>query len=76
MPEALARVPGKFAREHQLLPISVSGSCLVVAMRDPTDVRVIDDLAELTSLREIEPVVTDPQSLREAIDRYYPLAQA
>ena len=37
-PEALARVPFAFARQHRVLPLSIDGAELHVAVEDPSDV--------------------------------------
>jgi type IV pilus assembly protein PilB len=71
-PEVLARVPAELALRHQLLPIAVDeeSPTLVVAMADPSDRSVIEDLQLSTGLT-VEIVVAAKSRVRRAIDRYY-----
>ncbi len=69
-PEAVALVPENVARERGVLPLSVEGDILRVAMEDPQDVQLIDTLVALTRKR-IRPVLPLRGGLREAIDTNY-----
>jgi type IV pilus assembly protein PilB len=71
-PEVLAHVPAELALRHQLLPIAVDeeSPTLVVAMADPSNAAVIDDIQVKTGLT-VEIVVAPPLRVRRAIDRYY-----
>jgi len=68
--EVLSQVPETLARQYQMLPISVTGDVLTVAMADPLNIMAIDDLRMLTSY-EIQPVVAVASELTEAINRHY-----
>lgn len=68
--ETLAEVPESLARQYQMLPISVTGDVLTLAMADPLNIMALDDLRMLTSY-EIEPVVAAESELVEAIERHY-----
>lgn len=69
-PEVLAQVPGEFAMRHQVLPLREEDYSLVVAMANPFDVTVLDDLRLLTS-RDVRGVVTSPRKISEAIEQCY-----
>ncbi len=69
-PELLAMVPGEFAMRHQVLPIAEEDHSLVVAMADPFDISVLDDLRLLTG-REVRAVVSNPRRISEAIEQSY-----
>ena len=69
---ALALIPEEVAREHNVLPISVEGDTLTVAMDDPDNLHLIDTLAALTKKR-IKPIIPLHGGIREAIDNQYKL---
>ncbi|GAH71261.1 unnamed protein product, partial [marine sediment metagenome] len=71
-PAALALIPEDMARKHNVLPISVDGDTLTVAMEEPDNSQLIDTLAASTK-RKIKPVVPLHGGIREAIDTHYRL---
>ncbi len=68
--EVLAEVPESLARQYQMLPVSVTGDVLTLAMANPLNIMALDDLKMLTSY-EIEPVVAVASELATAIERHY-----
>ncbi len=68
--EILKSVTRETAIKHKLIPISRSGSTLVVAMSDPSNIFAVDDLKFATG-NNIEVVVTSERSIRNAIERFY-----
>ncbi len=68
--EAIALVPESIARAHTLIPLRRTERGLEVAMADPQDRAVLDELAEAIGA-EIVPVVAPPSDIRRAIDRSY-----
>ncbi len=68
--EVLDEVPESLARQYQMLPVSVTGDVLTLAMADPLNIMALDDLRMLTS-HEIEPVVAVQSELVAAIDKNY-----
>jgi len=68
--EVLAEVPETLARQYQMLPVSVTGDVLTLAMADPLNIMALDDLRMLTSF-DIEPVVAVASELNDAINRHY-----
>lgn len=68
--DVLNEVPESLARQYQMLPVSVTGDVLTLAMADPLNIMALDDLRMLTSY-EIEPVVAVQTELMDAINRHY-----
>lgn len=68
--EVLNEVPEALARQYQMLPVSITGEVLTLAMADPLNIMAIDDLHMVTSY-QIEPVVAMMSELKDAIDRLY-----
>lgn len=68
--KVLQMVPKNICEKHGVIPIQQSGNSLVVAMADPSNMLVRDELGFLTRSR-IEVVVAAETSIRNAIDRYY-----
>ncbi len=56
--------------KHKIIPVSRSGSSLIVAMSDPTNLHAIDDIKFLTGYN-VEPVVAGETAILAAIERYY-----
>ena len=56
--------------KHKIIPVSRSGSSLIVAMADPTNLHAIDDIKFLTGYN-VEPVVSSETAIHAAIERYY-----
>jgi type IV pilus assembly protein PilB len=72
-PKILKLVPADFANKHLILPIRRIGRTLTVAMANPTDLSVIDDLKFVTRF-DVDAVVAGEFTLRKAIDRYYEIS--
>jgi len=68
--KVLKLVPADFANKHLVLPVRRVGRTLTVAMANPTDLSVIDDLKFVTRF-DVDPVVAGEYTLRKTIDRYY-----
>lgn len=73
-PQAVHLISRSFAEKHKVLPLRVEGYRLLVAMDDPLDYFVIDELRMATGLR-IEPVIASGEELERAIRRYYGLQE-
>ena len=63
-------IPSEVALKHNVLPLKREGRTLTVAMADPTNVAVMDDLKFITRC-DIFPVIAGEYTLRTAIERYY-----
>ena len=73
--EAVRLVPKEVARKYMVLPVNQRDGHLTVAMTDPTDLQLLQDLAARTG-RNIDPVVTTTEDIQEHIDLYYRLSEA
>ena len=69
-PKIVKMVPSDLALKHLVLPLKKEGRTLTVAMADPTNLGVLDDLKFVTRY-DIFPVIAGEYTLRTAIDRYY-----
>ncbi|HEX8831780.1 MAG TPA: hypothetical protein VF705_11460, partial [Longimicrobium sp.] len=69
-PKILKLIPSEFAVKHQVLPLRRVGRTLTIAMSNPTDLGVIDDLKFLTRL-DIEPVIAGDFTLKKIVEREY-----
>ncbi len=69
-PEVTKLVSKEVCEKHKIIPLSRSGSALVVAMADPTNLHAIDDIKFLTGFN-VEPVVASESGIVAAIERAY-----
>ncbi len=69
-PEVIRLIPEHLARQYKLIPVFKTGDVLTVAMGDPTNVFVIDELQRATGCM-IEPVLADEMSVHKAHEQYY-----
>ena len=69
-PKIIAMVPKKIAKHYKILPISVVGKNLTIAMADPLNVFAIDDMKTLTGFK-INPVIATEKDIRDAFGMYY-----
>ncbi|MFT5353793.1 MAG: DNA-binding response OmpR family regulator [Polyangiales bacterium] len=72
--ENLELIPHEIARQHLILPILVKDDRIFLAMADPTDRRVIDEI-EFVAGRRVFPYVALHDALLDTIDEAYRLAE-
>ena len=60
----------KIARQYQVMPLSLLGGTLTVAIADPLNVFALDDLRNLTG-KEIEIVIASESQIMRVIDQFY-----
>ena len=70
-PALVRLIPAEIAVQHLVLPLKREGRVLYVAMADPTNIRVIDDL-KFRTRSDIYPVIAGEYTLRTMIERVYP----
>ncbi len=70
IPEVVKTIPEKVARSFGIIAIEKSDRSVTVAMSDPLDVILTDDLERLTELKVI-PAAGVPSEIERAIDQYY-----
>jgi type IV pilus assembly protein PilB len=71
LPEVIALIPNTTARMYQCLPLEDYGSVLRVALGDPMNPAIVDELGFIVR-KEVQVVVADRQVLERLINRYYP----
>ena len=69
-PKIIKLVPADVAVKHLVLPLKREGRTLTVAMADPTNLSVIDDLKFITRY-DIFPVIAGEYTLRTALEKNY-----
>ena len=69
---ALALIPEDAALKYNVLPLSVDGDTLTVAVENPDDLQLLDTLAVMTKKR-IKPVIPLHGGIKEAIATQYKL---
>jgi len=68
--EALESLPQETCREHCVLPIARNGETLTIAISDPFDVLLLDDLKILAGCR-VRPVLSHPAAIRTALSKVH-----
>ncbi|MBI4358059.1 MAG: Flp pilus assembly complex ATPase component TadA [Candidatus Omnitrophica bacterium] len=64
-------IPYRFARQHRILPISRYSNTLTIAMENPTDLSVVDDVKAISNMK-VRPAVTLTKEMTKALEYYYP----
>lgn len=60
----------KLARHYMVMPLSAFGDTLTVAVSDPLNVLIADDLHNITG-KNIDIVISAPSQIERAIDQFY-----
>jgi type IV pilus assembly protein PilB len=69
-PRTLKLIPGEVAAKHIVLPLKREGRTLTVAVADPSDHGLLDDLKFITRY-DLFPVIAGEVTLRSLIERHY-----
>ena len=69
-PKIVKMIPADVALKHLVLPLKREGRTLTVAMADPTNLGVLDDLKFITRY-DIFPVIAGEYTLRTALEKHY-----
>src|SRR5436189_2543884 len=69
-PKILKLVPGDMASKGVVLPLKREGRTLTVAMADPTDLGLLEDLKFITRF-DLFPVIAGEYTLRNLIEKHY-----
>jgi len=67
-PSLLSLLPEQFIKRYKVLPIKIEGRSLYLAMADPFDVQVLDDVRRLTGL-EVKPRLSTPSDIISVYQR-------
>jgi type IV pilus assembly protein PilB len=69
-PKIVKMIPADVALKHMVLPLKREGRTLTVAMADPTNLAVLDDLKFITRY-DIFPVIAGEYTLRGQLEKHY-----
>ncbi len=69
-PKLVKLIPGDLATKHVVLPLKREGRTLTVAMADPTDHGLLEDLKFITRY-DLFPVIAGEYTLRALIEKHY-----
>ena len=71
--EVLRIIPHTLARKHEMLPISLVGSTLTIAVADPSNLAALNEIKFLSGYN-VKVVLASPRALEKAIQRHYDLS--
>ena len=69
-PEVLSQITEPMAQIYKVIPVSFRNEILTLAMCDPQNITVLDELRNFLGY-EIRAVVTTEREVKQALDRYY-----
>lgn len=69
-PLVIQKVPAKFASHYKIMPLELKDNTLIVAMADPLDIRILDDIRLLLGL-DVKGVLASELEIEEGIRKYY-----
>ena len=69
-PVVIKLIPASIAKKHFVVPTNRMGVKLTLAMVDPSNILVIDEIKFITGFR-VEPVVASESEIIDAIKKYY-----
>ncbi|MEM1007929.1 MAG: ATPase, T2SS/T4P/T4SS family, partial [Myxococcota bacterium] len=70
--ELLEKIPFSFAKQEEILPLSLEDECLTVACTDPYNIEIFDQLQLLMQAEPI-PLLCSKKALTQAINQTYDL---
>lgn len=74
-PEMVKKIPANYAYRHRILPMREEDGALVIAMPDPFNIHLQDEVRLLTS-GNIKIMLADEEEIVEAIHEYYGIGAA
>jgi len=69
-PEVLSQITEPMAQIYKVIPVSFRNDILTLAMCDPQNITVLDELRNFLGF-EIRAVITTEREIKQALDRYY-----
>ena len=69
-PDVLELISLDVAKKYMVMPIHLNRNCLTLAMMDPTDLEVVEDIKFRTGL-SLQPVIASETAITNAIQQYY-----
>ncbi len=74
-PDVISLVPSEVASKFQVIPIARIGRQLTLAMANPQNIFIVDDVKFITGL-DVKAVVCSEPAIKKAVDRYYDQADS
>jgi type IV pilus assembly protein PilB len=74
-PKVTSLISKEFAKRHMVMPLKIEGERLLVAMADPMDFFVIDDLRLSTGF-QIETAIASKDDILRTINKYYDIDES
>ena len=68
--DVIEMIPANIVQKYKIVPISLEGQTLTIAMVDPSNIFIIDDIKFLTR-KNIRVTVATETSIKSAMDRFY-----
>jgi type IV pilus assembly protein PilB len=69
-PNVIKLIPASIAKKYFIIPVNRMGSKLTLAMADPSNIVVIDEVKFMTGFN-VEPIVASEVEIIDAIKKYY-----
>lgn len=69
-PDVIDKVPATMAKAYSVIPISFEDNLLVVAMANPDDINVLDDLRHMLRC-DVKGAVAAADGIQAALEKYY-----
>ncbi|MFA5059234.1 MAG: ATPase, T2SS/T4P/T4SS family [Candidatus Omnitrophota bacterium] len=69
-PEAINKIPAKFAYHYKIIPVEFKDDTLTVALTKPLDIHILDDIGLVVKARLVS-VLASEKDILEAIRKYY-----
>jgi len=69
-PEVIALVPETIARTHTLIPFNKTNNAITIAVADPLNVLILDDLKMMTGC-DVKAALASESEILAALDKYY-----
>jgi type IV pilus assembly protein PilB len=70
-PEVLKSIPVDLVHKYKIVPVDRTGDSLTIALADPSNIYLLDELRLLTHC-QIIPVISFESDIKEAIEKYFP----
>lgn len=68
--DVLDLVPGELAEQHSIMPFAAPMKFLDIAMADPTNMGIVDEL-QIRTRRNVRPHLAGPKQIERALARFY-----
>ncbi|MCK9554616.1 type II secretion system ATPase GspE [bacterium] len=68
--EVIDKIPSNMARLYEILPCELRGNTLIIAMADPLNPNMLDDLRFMIDM-DIKGAISNKQDIEDAIKKYY-----